>query len=96
MLSYTCNADLFLLNAVAKIREQHYNLINYLYFSRSMRSYNIDDHINYRHKAVINSDFGQMQNTFRGEVGRVLSAFNACFTMIRSVVMLMVYLVLVF
>lgn len=86
----------FILKGVFKFLEGYYKVLLQRYFIRTLRFSQLDLLANLDYKSFVQSDSGKIQNTVSGEVGRVLSAYNAYFFSAQGAVMILVYMALAF
>jgi ABC-type multidrug transport system fused ATPase/permease subunit len=86
----------FLLKGFFRFAEGFNRVINQRYFIKSLRFSNIDLLSNYSYKSFVLSDSGRIQNTFSGEVERVVTAYRSYFSAIQFGVLVAVYVVLAF
>ncbi len=86
----------FFLKGVARFVEGYYRVISQRYFVQKLRFANIDLLSRYGYKSFVLEDSGKIQNTFSGEVERVVTAYRSYFSGIQFGVLVLVYIVLAF
>jgi ABC-type transport system involved in cytochrome bd biosynthesis fused ATPase/permease subunit len=82
----------FGLKGLAKFFETYIRIYFQIYFIRNLRFTNIDLLNTFSYENFLKSDLGRIQNTFSGEVNRVLSAYIYYFKSIQFNVLVIVYL----
>lgn len=75
-----------------KFLEGLYRVINQRFFIKKLRFSNIDLLSNYSYRAFVLSDSGRIQNTFSGEVERVVTAYRSYFSAVQYGVLVFVYM----
>jgi ABC-type multidrug transport system fused ATPase/permease subunit len=83
----------FSLKGVMKFFEGFYKVVLQQKFIRQIRFSNIELLSGYRYSDFVNSDSGKIQNTFSGEVDRVMQAYQNYFRTFQYGVMVLVYTV---
>jgi ABC-type multidrug transport system fused ATPase/permease subunit len=86
----------FVLKGVFKFWEGYYRVVNQRYFTKQIRFNNIDLLSNYSYKSFVIADSGRIQNTFSGEVERVIAAYRSYFSATQYMVLVLVYIFLAF
>jgi ABC-type multidrug transport system fused ATPase/permease subunit len=86
----------FILKGVFKFWEGYYRVVNQRHFTKQIRFNNIDLLSNYSYKSFVLADSGRIQNTFSGEVERVITAYRSYFSATQYMVLVLVYIVLAF
>ncbi|GAB3535561.1 ABC transporter ATP-binding protein [Pontibacter brevis] len=81
----------FSLKGVMKFLEGYYKVVLQQRFIRQIRFSNINLLSGYLYKDFVSSDSGKIQNTFSGEVDRVMQAYQTYFKTYQYGVMVMVY-----
>jgi ABC-type multidrug transport system fused ATPase/permease subunit len=86
----------FTLKGIALFVQRYYEVIVRMYFIKNLRFENIDGLVHYKYKSFVLADTGRIQNTLSGEIGRVTGAYTFYFKMLKSLMMLLVYLGMAF
>ncbi|TCK84922.1 ABC transporter ATP-binding protein [Albibacterium bauzanense] len=86
----------FILKGIFKFIEGYYRLILQLDFTKKIRFSNINLLSNFKYSAFVTSDTGRIQNTFSGEVEKVVQAYRNYFTAFQYGVLVFVYIFLAF
>lgn len=86
----------FVLKGLMKFAEGYYKVILQQLFIRSIRFSNITLLSGFKYKDFVGSDSGRIQNTFSGEVDRVLQAYRSYFTSFQYGILVVVYIFLAF
>jgi len=81
----------FCLKGVFYFISSYYSVYLKRYFVTKLRFDNIDRLSKFNYKAFVQTDTGRIQNTFSGEVSRVMQAYNYYFTTIQAFIMVTVY-----
>lgn len=86
----------FVLKGLAKFIESYYKLNLQLTFIKKLRFTNINLLSDFKYSSFVKSDSGRIQNTFSGEVEKVIQAYRAYFTSFQYGVLVAVYIVMAF
>lgn len=86
----------FTLKGLMKFAESYYRVLLEQIFIRKIRFSNIDLLSDLKYKSFVTSDSGRIQNTFSGEVERVILAYRTYFTAFQYGVLVLVYVSLAF
>jgi ABC-type multidrug transport system fused ATPase/permease subunit len=86
----------FALKGLMKFAEGYYKVILQQRFIRTIRFSNITLLAGFKYKIFVGSDSGRIQNTFSGEVDRVLQAYRSYFTSFQYAILVAVYIFLAF
>ncbi len=81
----------FTLKGVVKWLESYLTVVYQQYFIRSIRLENIDALTEFRFEAFVTADAGAIQNTFSGEVERVVQAYRTYSYILQQGVLLLTY-----
>jgi ABC-type multidrug transport system fused ATPase/permease subunit len=82
----------FALKGLVKFAEGYYKVILQQRFIRQIRFSNIDLLSGFQFKSFVTSDSGRIQNTFSGEVERVLNGYRFYFLAFQQAVLVFVYI----
>lgn len=86
----------FVLKGIAKYFESYLRVIYQQYFIANIRVENIDALTNYSYNSFVNADAGMIQNTFSGEVEKVIQGFRSYNQMLQQLVLVITYSLLAF
>lgn len=86
----------FAMKGLMKFAEGYYKVLLQQRFIRTIRFSNITLLAGFKYKAFVGSDSGRIQNTFSGEVEKVLQAYRSYFTSFQYGVLVAVYIFLAF
>lgn len=86
----------FILKGFFKFLEGYIRVVNQRYFIKRLRFSNIDLLESFQYKSFVLSDAGRIQNTFSGEVERVVTAYRSYFNAVQFGVLVFVYVGLAF
>ena len=86
----------FTVKGLFKYAEANYKVFLQQKFIKEIRFTNIRLLANFDYRAFVTSDVGRIQNTFSGEVERVLQAYNSYFTAFQYSILVAVYIGLAF
>jgi subfamily B ATP-binding cassette protein MsbA len=86
----------FAMKGMMKFAEGYYKVLLQQRFIRTIRFSNITLLSGFKYKAFVGSDSGRIQNTFSGEVEKVLQAYRSYFTSFQYGVLVAVYIFLAF
>ncbi|KEO72575.1 hypothetical protein EL17_17715 [Anditalea andensis] len=86
----------FCLKGIFYFGSSYYSVFLKKYFVTKMRFDNIDRLSNFKYKSFVQTDTGRIQNTFSGEVSRVMQAYTYYFNTIQSFIMVVVYSAMAF
>jgi len=81
----------FCLKGIFYFGSSYYSVFLKKYFVTKLRFDNIDRLSNFKYKSFVQTDTGRIQNTFSGEVSRVMQAYTYYFNTIQSFIMVVVY-----
>ncbi|TDQ09921.1 ABC transporter ATP-binding protein [Pedobacter metabolipauper] len=86
----------FVLKGIARFIEGYYRLILQLSFIKQIRFSNVNLLSGFKYSTFVTSDSGRIQNTFSGEVERVLKAYQSYFAAFQYGVLVFVYIFMAF
>lgn len=86
----------FTLKGLMKFIEGYYRVVLQQKFIKKVRFSNIDLLSEFKYSAFVTSDSGKIQNTFSGEVEKVLQAYRSYFQAFQYGIMVFVYISLAF
>jgi ABC-type multidrug transport system fused ATPase/permease subunit len=86
----------FVLKGITKWAEGYYRVLLEQKFIRQIRFANIRLLTGFEYKAFVKTDSGRIQNTFSGEVDKVLQAYKTYFMAFQYMVLVFVYICLAF